>query len=105
MIKSLRWRLQIWYSLVMILVVTAFAVSLYQRIRTKTIAGIDQQLEGGARFLEATLRKIPTPVLDHRGPRGGGQRPPPGNRPPPRETEFDPYDELFGPLPGERPSR
>src|SRR5690349_20123594 len=99
MVKSLRWRLQIWYALVMTLVVAGLLLTLYQRIYRTTIAQIDEQLEGAGRFLEATLRVYPRRFLERKPPgfptsenldRGSTEQ---------VADEADPFDEFFGPQP------
>jgi two-component system, OmpR family, sensor kinase len=104
MVKSLRWRLQIWYALVMILVVGGLLLTLYQRIYRTTIAQIDEQLEGAGRFLEATLRAYPRRFLERQRPEFPLNEN--LNRVSDKQTseelvadEIDPFDEFFGPLP------
>src|SRR5262245_60978185 len=89
--KSIRWRLQLWYTLVLSAVVAGFAGILYFRVRAARFQEVDAALEAGALYLDASLRRFfpPQPVYpppDHRpgrfpfeGPRGGGH----GHPPPP----------------------
>ena len=64
MVKSIRWRLQIWYSLVLIAVVSIFAGILYLRARSTAFREIDSRLEAAVRHLDAELRIFPPPFLD-----------------------------------------
>src|SRR5262245_21488337 len=64
MVRSIRWRLQIWYALVLCTVVTGFAGLLYYRVRAARLRDIDSQLEVGVRYLEASLRPVPPWILE-----------------------------------------
>jgi len=66
MVKSIRWRLQIWYSLVLIAVVSGFAAILYVRARATTFREIDSRLEASIRYLDADLRSFPGHLLEGR---------------------------------------
>jgi hypothetical protein len=55
MLKSLRWRLQIWHALILTCVIAGFGAALYIQIRRATLDDIDEELLSGARVLEATL--------------------------------------------------
>src|SRR5919204_4490282 len=80
--KSIRWRLQLWYTLVLSAVVAGFAGLLYYRVRAARFQEVDAALEASALYLDANLRRFFPPQLEH---------PPPDNRP--------------GPFPFDRPRR
>ena len=73
MIRSLRWRLQIWYTGLLLSVIGGFGSILYYQTRTSKFQEIDSQLEAAALYLDATLRSFPQHELE-------GKEPPP---PPP----------------------
>jgi heavy metal sensor kinase len=77
--KSIRWRLQAWYALVLVAVVGGFAGILYWRLRASQIQGADAWLVAAIQVLDANLRQIPPPELMHDlpGPRPPRRRPPP----------------------------
>lgn len=102
MVRSIRWRIQLWHSAVLLLVVECFAAFLYWRIEQAQFATIDSELEGAGQSLVSVLRSIPPRELDRPGtleqatwrppePAGG---PPPLGRPgpPPRPGEFPPEE-------------
>jgi len=100
-IKSLRWRLQVWHALILLLVITGFGSLFYAEVRRARLDEIDAELLSGARVLEGVLRTMPP-----------YRRPPPGSQqqpPPPRRLEFS--DRLApgqiepGPPPRGRPPR
>ncbi len=83
-LKSIRWRLQAWHSIILVVVLAGFGVTAYQVARDNQLRRIDQEL--GQRLW---------PVF----------RPPPPDRPPPREAEPDGRREEHSPMerpPGER---
>jgi len=65
--KSLRWRLQAWHALMLLLVVAGFATVLYFQIRKSQYDAIDGDLVAAARGLEGALRVVPPMILE-RGP-------------------------------------
>lgn len=73
MAKSLRWRLQAWYGLVLLAVVGSFAVILYTGVRSAKFEQLDTRLRAAAVFLEAALRPLPAWMLEE----GGAPPPPP----------------------------
>ena len=111
MFKSLRWRLQAWHSLILLLVVSGLTGMLYAEARKARFDEIDAELLSAARVLEGVLRTFPlaSPSRDQfdelppdqpPGPRGKrARRPPPPFPPrpdgPPGEPRF--FD---GPPPG-----
>jgi two-component system, OmpR family, sensor kinase len=93
MIKSLRWRLQIWYTGLLLAVVGGFGGILYYQTYTNKFLEIDAQLIAGVVNLDTALRGFPAFELDgkdpppwpkeKKGPRPGP--PPDGNaKEPPR---------------------
>lgn len=96
MVRSIRWRLQIWYALVLLAVVSGFAGLLYYRVRTARLQEIDTHLEVGLRYLEASLRPVPPWAVE-------GLQPPPDG--PFRERgkgrpDGPPFGRPGGPPPG-----
>jgi heavy metal sensor kinase len=100
MVRSIRWRIQLWHSAVLLLVVECFAAFLYFRIEQSVFATIDSELEGACQSLVSVLRSIPPRELDRPGtleqatwrppepPEGAPPPPPPRLRPgelPPEE--------------------
>jgi two-component system OmpR family sensor kinase len=96
MARSIRWRLQAWYALVLLVVVTGFAGFLFYRVRAARFQEIDGGLEAGAQYLDAILRRLPPqPGMGPRPPAPPGSLrdedgrpgfpplpPPPGGQPP-----------------------
>jgi heavy metal sensor kinase len=89
MASSLRWRLQVWHGLTLLVVVAGFGSALYFRIRQARLGEIDGELQAAARVLEGTLRAFPPHVLDgldgfdRFDGRDGPPPPPFPDRPPP----------------------
>ena len=94
MIRSLRWRMQLWYSGLLLVVIGGFGGILYYQACANKMQEIDAQLEAAALYLDATLRSFPDFELDGRepppkGPRGKdkpdfeceGREPPPPKGP------------------------
>ena len=74
--KSIKWRLQIWYGLILVVVLTGFGFSAYQLERNWQFRRIDDELHRRIGVLANALRRSPP-----RGPDAGEQpfyRPPPG---------------------------
>ena len=67
MVRSIRWRIQLWHSAVLLLVVECFAAFLYFRIEQSVFATIDSELEGACQSLVSVLRSIPPRELDRPG--------------------------------------
>ena len=61
MFRSLRWRLQAWHTLILLLVVAGFGGMLYAEARRARFDEIDGELLAAARVLEGVLRTIPRP--------------------------------------------
>ncbi len=105
MFKSIRARLQLWYALVLIIVVSGFAGIMYYRARSAVFREIDSQITSSALYIDTLLRNFPQHELEEdRGilpPEFEGDWLPPefegGRRPPP---EFDgDYPQPFPPPP------
>jgi two-component system, OmpR family, sensor kinase len=98
--RSLRWRLQGWYAVVLLAVVGGFATLLYAQVRAARFQEIDAALAADALYLDTNLRRLPPP-FDPDG-RPDGPRP---DRPPfdkgdrRRDRPFD------GPPPEDGPDR
>jgi heavy metal sensor kinase len=85
--NSIKWRLQIWYGLILVAVLVGFGVTAYQLEFGRQFRRIDDELQRRAGALANALRHAPPP----RGPDASGE--PEFNRPPPAE------------FPGEGPSQ
>ncbi|MFO0959504.1 MAG: hypothetical protein U0800_19060 [Isosphaeraceae bacterium] len=88
MVRSLRWRLQAWHALILLLVVAGFGAAFYFQARRARFDEIDAELLAGARVLEGVLRSIPPAALAERmaDDRPADQPPPPP--PQPRDPPF-----------------
>lgn len=84
--KSIRWRLQIWYGVILIAVLVGFGLTAYEFERARQFRAIDAELQRRNSVLLAGLA-----LRD--GPRQGGPR---GERPPP-EDELDGFPPFGGP--------
>ena len=89
MIKSLRWRLQIWHAAILVIAIAVFGTAFYIQLQRSTYGEIDLELLSGARVLEGALRAMPPRMRD-------GERP---LFPPPRLGE-NRQDEGRGPVVG-----
>ena len=74
--RSLRWRLQGWYAVVLLAVVGGFATLLYAQVRSAQFQKIDAALKADALYIDTNLRRVPPHVWD------GGR---PDDHPPPDE--------------------
>ena len=68
MVKSIRWRIQLWHSAVLLLVVECFGTLFYWRLEQSQFAAIDTELEGAAQLVVSVLRSLPPPELERPGP-------------------------------------
>ena len=59
MVKSIRWRLQLWYAAVLTGVVGGFAVFLYYEVQSSRFHEVDAELLAAANYLDTTLRAFP----------------------------------------------
>src|SRR5437016_13957142 len=62
--RSLRWRLQGWYAVVLLAVVGGFATLLYAQVRSARFQEIDAALAADALYLDTNLRRFPPPMLE-----------------------------------------
>src|SRR5262245_30278210 len=94
--KSIRFRLQIWYAVVLTAVVSGFAGILYYEVHSARLAELDNDLEKTAAGLDSALRLFPSHELNGDPP----PKPPPKKHPPPKGGEFGPpKGGEFGPPP------
>jgi heavy metal sensor kinase len=107
--RSIRWRLQVWYALVLLAVVAGFAGILYYQVRAARLQEVDAALEAAALYLDANLRRFPPHELDHSLPRNRPPPPPPERSrngrparrpPPPRPNPERLLADLAPPRPG-----
>lgn len=100
MLRSIRWRLLLWYAGMLLVVIAGFASLLYWSTERSALKQLDARLEGSVRYLEASLRSFPLRELLRQTP---FSRPPdfvsPGMPPdgrfrdgPPRDFEKRPPD-------------
>ena len=68
MIKSLRWRLQIWHAAILGVAIALFGTAFYLQLQRSTYGEIDLELLSGARVLEGSLRAMPPPMRDGERP-------------------------------------
>jgi heavy metal sensor kinase len=92
MTRSLRWRLQGWYALVLLAVVGGFASLLYAQVRSARFQEIDAALTADALYMDTNLRRFSPRDVDGRPDDFRG---PPPDRPPPRERPDGPPDRPF----------
>jgi signal transduction histidine kinase len=88
--RSIRWQLQVWHAVILLVVVGSFAATCYWQERSTRFSEIDTELGAGAEFLAAMLRRSPLPMLDN--PDGRPRPPGPDHRrgrgpPPPNLLE------------------
>ncbi len=65
MFKSLRWRLQAWHALILLLAVAGFGTVLYLEISKARYDEIDVELLSAARTLDGAMRGTPRPILQN----------------------------------------
>ena len=102
-LKSIKWRLQLWYGLILVIVLTGFGGTAYQLERSRQFGRIDQELHRRVSVLANALRRPPPHELDREFLRPPPDQMPddappmqPGNRPPP-EFHLAPQNaHLFG---------
>lgn len=84
-LNSIRWRLQIWYGVILIVLLTGFGVTAFQLLRGSTYKRLDDELQRRVGELSQLFRQ-PQPF------RGRGFDGPPGDRPFNRPPEDQPPD-------------
>src|SRR6267378_8500059 len=90
-LNSIRWRLQLWHGLLLVLVLAGFGVTAYQLQRSNQLRRIDQELQHRLAVISSVMR---------RPGEGPGGLPPPDRFPPPRgpgEDELAPPGRDSGP--------
>jgi len=86
--RSIRWRFQIWYGLLLVLVLAGFALTAYQLERSQRLRQLDSELQRRVAAVTSALR-------------GGGPPPPPPPfggpppMPPRREVRMTPVEEAL----------
>ena len=91
--RSIRWRLQIWYGLILVIVLAGFGITAYQLERGRLFGRIDDELHRRVGILANALRRPPP-----RGPNAGEPAfdpPPPGQFPddgPPGQNSRPPLE-------------
>ena len=83
MVKSIRFRLLLWYAAVLFAVVAGFASLLYFEVRDARLTELDAELQSTTAGLEASLRLFPPHEVT-------GENPPPRKQPPPGKKDFLP---------------
>ncbi|MCY2940311.1 MAG: HAMP domain-containing sensor histidine kinase [Planctomycetota bacterium] len=85
MFKSLRWKLQFFYSTLLATVIICSGSVFYYQVWRSTFAEVDRRLEASALYLDVTLRSFPPPI--QQGLEAPPMLPPPlrpdGTAPPP----------------------
>ena len=89
--KSIKWRLQLWYGLILVAVLIGFGVTAYQLERTRQFRRVDDEIHRRLDFLARALHRPPPPRQGIRG--AGAERPPPEAFP-----DDGPPGQDFGPL-------
>jgi heavy metal sensor kinase len=104
--KSLRWRLQGWYAVVLLAVVGGFAALLYAEVRSARFNEVDAALTADANYIDTNLRRFPFREFGVNRPPSEGRRPPDGMEPPPvRDRPGPPRERLLADLsPPSRPT-
>ena len=90
--KSIKWRLQLWYGLILVVVLAGFGGTAYQLERNRQFRHLDDEIHQRIGILANNLHRPPP----RPGNGNGGDQF--GNRPPPQEGEFPPDQ-----FPGDRP--
>ena len=88
--KSIRWRLQIWYGMILVLVLAGFGFTAYQLEGGRQLRRTDEELRLRVGELMRVLRS--NGPRDSERPSGSGRRPPP-------DRPFDGEERGFGPPP------
>src|SRR5438552_3499310 len=81
--KSIRWRLQMWYGLILLAVLAGFGVTAFELQRGRQFRRVDEELLRRVGELANALRMAGPPN------RGRNFLPPPGVRPPPHPDDDD----------------
>jgi two-component system OmpR family sensor kinase len=79
--KSIKWRLQLWYGLILVIVLAGFGFTAYQLEHGRLLGRIDDELHRRMEVLKSALHRPP--------PRRPGKDEPPFDRPPPGQFPED----------------
>lgn len=90
--NSIRWRLQIWYGLILVAVLVGFGLTAFELERARVFRRVDDELQRRASFLANALRQPPR----NRGQVGPQERPAPEDAPP---SDASPGGERFNDAP------
>jgi two-component system OmpR family sensor kinase len=101
--KSIRWRLQVWYGLILVVVLAGFGFTAYQLQRNRLFRRIDQELQRRAGDVASTFRPPPQRPRGPGSPMPGEQLPGAPGRPDFPPPEGRPLDQPFEDGPRERP--
>jgi heavy metal sensor kinase len=96
--KSIKWRLQLWYGLILVVVLAGFGFTAYQLERGRLFGRIDDELHRRVEVLKSALHRPPPrrpegdePPFDPPPPGQFSDEGPPGQNPrPPREFHLPP---------------
>ena len=83
MVKSLRWRLQLWHALILLGAIVGFGAMLQFSLRQSKFQEIDGDLMAAGRVIEGGLRGLPREILEGRGLARIREERPPRDRFPP----------------------
>lgn len=64
MFRSLRWRIQSWYAVILLVSIVGFGSVLHWEMLRAHWDDVDSDLVGAARILEGSLRRVPRQILD-----------------------------------------
>jgi len=90
-LNSIKWRLQLWYALILVAVLVGFGLTAYQLERNRIFRQVDDEIHRRINGLAQQLRRPPRDPLPGRLP-GDDRRPPgqfPGDDPPDRNGPPD----------------
>ena len=87
--KSIKWRLQLWYGLILVVVLAGFGFTAYQLERGRLLGRIDGELRRRVEILAGALRRPPPHGPEANGPHF--DRPPPGQFPGGGPPEQNPH--------------
>ena len=91
--KSIKWRLQLWYGLILVVVLAGFGFTAYQLERGRALGRVDDELHRRVEVLKGVLRHSPP---------GGPNRPFPDQPLGREDLDEPPFD---GPPPGHFPDK
>lgn len=62
--RSLRWRLQFWNAVILLIAVGGFSAALRVQLHRLHWTHVDEELLSGARIIEGVMRQVPRPILE-----------------------------------------